>query len=136
MIFQRSLSDSRSPQVFKTFLSVPADFNNAVCCMVFILPLTFNSFCLFSKPLWTVPRTPISISITIIFIFHCIFSSLERSKYLSIFSLSFIFAWGSSRTAKFTRWQSFFLVLLFGPRFGDPFVSPSPRKFCLIFSDG
>ena len=38
-----------------------------------------------------IPSGPITIGITITFMFHSFFSSLARSKYLSIFLLTFIF---------------------------------------------
>ena len=43
MVFYWSLSDSKSPQVSRTFLSILADLITAVVWMVSILPLIFNS---------------------------------------------------------------------------------------------
>ena len=45
----------------------------------------------FSRPLETIPKVTIAYDITIIFMFHSFFSSLARSRYLSIFSHSIIF---------------------------------------------
>ena len=57
--------------------------------MVSIL-LIFSYSILFSGSLGTVPRTLTTIGITVISTFHNLFSSLARSKYLIIFSFSFV----------------------------------------------
>ena len=80
MVFHWSLSDSKSPQVSRTLISILADFNNSV-----------------------VPRAPITIGITITFMFHSFFNSLVRSRYLSLFTLSF----------NFTLWSTIPQVLSF-----------------------
>ena len=49
--FHRNSSDIKSLQVSKTFLSILADLNNAVVCMVSILPLILNLISFFSKPM-------------------------------------------------------------------------------------
>ena len=51
------LSDSKSPQVSRTLLSIQAEFNNDVVCKVLILPLISSSFRLF-QTLRTVPKMP------------------------------------------------------------------------------
>ena len=93
---------SEWPQVSRTLLSILTDLNSVVVRMVLILPLICNSFNLLAKPLETIPSTPSTIGITITFTFHSYFSSLARSKYLSIFS-SFIFTLWSAGTAKSIR---------------------------------
>ena len=40
----------------------------------------------FNNPLFTVPKAPFTIGITVIFMFHSFFNSLGRSRYLSFFS--------------------------------------------------
>ena len=57
------------------------------------------------QSLVTVPSMPISVGIIVIFRFHSFFSSLARSKYLSLFSLSFSFNLWSARMVKFTIQQ-------------------------------
>ena len=57
--------------------------------MVSIVPLISPSFSLFSKPLGTVPSAPTTIGNTLNII-GFFFRSLARSKYLFLFSLSFI----------------------------------------------
>ena len=45
MVFHWSLSDSKSPQVFKTLLSILADLNNAIVWTVSTRPLISKSSC-------------------------------------------------------------------------------------------
>ena len=81
MFFHWSLSDSKSPQVSRTLLSILADLNNGLHS-----PSYFQSSNLFINPLVTVPSAPITIGITVTFIFHSIFSnSSARSRFLSLF---------------------------------------------------
>ena len=127
MVIHWRLSDSKSPQVSRTLLSILAVFNNAVVWMVSTRPPTSKSSKPFNNPLVTVPKTPITIGIIVMFMFHSFFNSLARSRYLSLFSHSFSFILWSARTAKSTILQIFFfcrilLGLVFGPRLGDPFV--------------
>ena len=60
----------------------------------------------------TVPNAPITISITLIFMFHSFFSSLTRFKYLSFFSLSLIFTLCSAETATSTIRPVLIFVLI------------------------
>ena len=89
MVFRRILSDSKSPQVFRTLLSILTDLNNAVVWTVSTHPVFFKSSSPCTNLLVTVPRVSITISIIVTFIFHSFFTSLARSRYLSFFSLSF-----------------------------------------------
>ena len=77
MVFQRSLSDSKSPQFLKTNL------NNALVWMVSILPPMSNSSISIYMPLEAIPSAAITIGIT--FVFYSFLSFLARSKYLSLF---------------------------------------------------
>ena len=54
MVYHRSLSDSKSPQVSGTLLSILADLNNVVVCMVSARHLISNSSSLGINPLMTV----------------------------------------------------------------------------------
>ena len=99
----------RSPHVF---FSILANFNNVVIQMVSIHPLIFNSSNPLSKPLKTVPSTPVPSAITVTFMFHNFFSSLAKSKYLSLFSLSLFFTLWSAWTAKSTIQQVLFFLLI------------------------
>ena len=86
-----SPSDNKSPRVSRTLLSILIDFN-AMIWMVSILPLISVSLSLFSWVLVTLRCAPLTIGITVILMFHRFYSFLAMSKYLFIFSLSFIFA--------------------------------------------
>ena len=59
--FHWSLSDSKSPQVSRTLLTILAVLNNAVVWMVSTCPPTSKSSSPFSNPLVTVPNAPIQL---------------------------------------------------------------------------
>ena len=73
MVSHWSLSDSKSPQVSWTLLSILADVNNA---LVSTLHVISKSSGLFINPLVTVPSAPITIGITVTFMFHSLFFSI------------------------------------------------------------
>ena len=92
MVFPWSLSDSKSPQVSGLFLVFLVDLNNVVVCMVSTRHLP--SFPVPLPILKGLVKAPITTGITIIFMFHSFlfvffFCSFARSRYLSIFSLSY-----------------------------------------------
>ena len=66
MIFHWRLSDSKSPQVSRTLLSILAVLNNAVVWMVSTRPPTSKSSRPFNNPLVTVPIIIIIIIIVIL----------------------------------------------------------------------
>ena len=90
MVFDCSLSDSKSPLVPWTLLSILADLNNAVVGMIATSPLISKSSSHFTNPFVIVPSTLITIGITVTFLLHSFFSSLTRSRYLYSFLLSII----------------------------------------------
>ena len=53
-VFHGSLSDNKSLQIFRTFLSILANLNNPVAWLVLIIPLFSISASLFSMPLGTI----------------------------------------------------------------------------------
>ena len=132
-------SYSKSHRVFKTFLCNLADFNNAVVFIVLVLPLITNSSGLFSEHLETVPSAPTTIGITVTLMIHNFFSSLARSKHLSIFFFFFCFLLISvcgllklqnPLNSKFFYLCWLTLCLAFRPGLlGDPFVSQNLREF-------
>ena len=73
MVFHWSLSDSKSPQVFKTHLSILADLNNAVVRTVSTRPVISKSSSPCTNFLVIVPRAPITIGIIVTFKFHSFF---------------------------------------------------------------
>ena len=97
MVSHRSLSDSKSPQVSRTLLSILADFNNTKIRIVFTCPLISKASSLFINPLGIIPNASTTISTTVAFMFHKSFSSLARFMYICFFSLSFIFLCGLPR---------------------------------------
>ena len=112
MVFHGSLSDSWSPQVSRTRLSILAVLSNAVIWIVSTRPLTSKSSRPINNPVVTVPNAPITIGTIVTFMFHSFFNSLARSRYLSFFSLSFRFILWSAGTAKSTILQILFLLLI------------------------
>ena len=76
MVFHWRLSDSKSPQVSRTLLSILGVFNNAVVWMVSTRPPTSKPSRPFNNPLVTVPKAPITIGIIVTFMFHIFFNSL------------------------------------------------------------
>ena len=103
--------------------------------MDFSCPLISKSSSPFTNSLGIVPSAPTTIGITVTFMFHSFFSSIARSRYLSLFSSSFNFTLWSAGTARSTIQQVllFFCWLsqgLFGwPKLGNPFASQNLREF-------
>ena len=140
MFFHWRLSDSKSPQVSRTLLSILAVFNNAVICMVSNHLPTSKSSWSFNNYLVTVPKAPITIGTIVTFMFYIFFNSLARSRYLSFFSHSFSFILWSAGTAKSTILQIFFYLLII-IRSGllpeirwSVCMSKSHRSLCMSFS--
>ena len=100
--FHLSLCDNKSPQVSRTLLSILANLNNAVFCMVSTRPPTSKSSSPFSNPLFTVPNAPITIGIIFTCMYHSFLDSLASSSHLSFFSHSFTFILWSAGTTKLT----------------------------------
>ena len=65
--------------------------SNAVVWIVSTRPPTSKSSRPFNNPLVIVPNAPITTGTIVTFMFHSFFSSLARSRFLSLFSLSFRF---------------------------------------------
>ena len=111
IVFHWSLSDSKSPQASRTFLSILAVLSNAVIWIVSTRLLTSKSSRPFNNPLVIVPKAPITIDIIVTFMFHSFFNSLARSRYLSFFSHSFSFILWSAGTAKSTILKDLFFFV-------------------------
>ena len=70
MVFHWSLSDSKSPQVYGTLLSILAFLNNAVVWMVSTCPPTSKSSSPFNNSLVIVPKELVTIGIIVTFMFY------------------------------------------------------------------
>ena len=81
MVSYYSLINNKSPQVSRTLLSILADLNTSVIWMVSM------SSSPFINPLVTVPSAPITIGITVTFIFHSFFFFQSSRKVLVHISL-------------------------------------------------
>ena len=140
MVFHWSLSDSKSPQVSRTLLSILAVLSNAVIWIVSTHPPTSKSSRPFNNPLVIVPKAPITIGTIVTFMFHSFFNPLTRPRYLSYFSHSFSFIVWSAGTAKSTILQILFFLLII-IRSGlqakirwSVCMSKSYRSLCVSFS--
>ena len=112
MVLHWSLSDSKSPQVLKTRLSILAVLSNAVIWIVSTRSPTSISSTLFNNPLVIVPKAQITIGTIVTFMFHSFFNLLARSRYLSIFAHSFRFILLSAGTEKSTILQILFFFFI------------------------
>ena len=90
MVPHWSLSNSKSPHVFRTLLSILHDLSNVVVWVVSTHPDISNSSSHCINPLVIVPRAPITICITVTFMFHSFFFQFP-SKVPVFILLSFFF---------------------------------------------
>ena len=115
MVSHWSLSDSKSPQISRTLLSILADLSNAIVWMVSTCPLISKSFSPCPNPLVTALRAPIIIGITVTFMFYSFLNSLPKVQVLILLFAFFNFTLWSAGTAESTIQQGFsFLLILFG----------------------
>ena len=107
--------------------------------MVSTHPIISKSSSSCTNSLVTVPKAPITIDITVTFMFHNFFSPLARSRHVSFFSLPFIFALCSAETTTFTVWQILFFLLIItrSGRLAEiswpVCISKSQRSLCISF---
>ena len=140
MVFHWSLSDSKSPQVSTTLLSILAVLNNAVVWMVSSQPPTSKSSSPFSNPLVTVLKAPITIGIIVTCMFHS-FSNSQVEVLILLFTF-FQFYSVVSRNSKVDNFaNSLFFFLLIIIKSGllakirwSVCVSKSHRSLCVSFS--
>ena len=113
MVSLRGFSNSESPQVYRTFLSILVDLNYDIVFIFSIYPLISKCPNSFNYPLGIVPSVTITIGITVTLMSHSFFfSSLARSIYLSLFSLSSTFTLWSTGMSKTTNRQVLFLLTI------------------------
>ena len=137
MVFHWRLSDSK--QVSRILLSILTVFNNAVVWMVPTQPPTSKSSRPFNNPLVTVRKAPITISITVSFMFHSFFSN-SVEVLISLFTF-FQFYSVVSRDYKVDNFADFLFYLLIIIRSGllveirwSVCISKSHRILCVSFS--
>ena len=150
MVFRWSLSDSKSPQVSRTLLSILADLSNAVVCMVSTRPLISKSSSPCISPWVTVSRPPITHGIIVTFMFHIFLIPKQGPGIYSSFHFFSILLCGqpkqqSPQSCKFSFFLFFFLLLIIliivfcwlfiillvvWLRLGDTFVSQYTRGVC------
>ena len=113
MVFHWSLGDRNYPQVSKTLINILAHLNNAVVWMVSTRSLIFKSSSPSTNPLVTMSSVPITNGIIVTFKFHSFFSSLARSWYSSLFSLSVSFTlFSAGQQSPLFGWFSFILLTI------------------------
>ena len=104
MVFNWSLSDSKSPQVSKTLLSNLAVFNNTVVWMVSTLPLLSRSSSPCCNPLVTVPSVPVTIWHHRHFHVLLFLSSLARSRYYYYYYYHYYYSLIRAFHISISRW--------------------------------
>ena len=108
--FSLVLSDTKSPQVSRTLLSILADLNHAAVWMVSTC-LISKTFSLFTYPFGIVSSASSTISTTVTFIFHSFFLVLLQGlgTYLSFYFLLFsLCSLPGRQSLLFSRFLSFF----------------------------
>ena len=141
MVFHWSLSDSKSPQVSKTRLSILAVLSNAVVWIVSTRPPTSKSSSPFNNPLVILPKALITIGTIVTFMFHSLFNSLAKSRYFSFFSHFSVLFCGQrgQQSQQFCKISFTFLLIII--RSGllaeikwSVYMSKSQRSLCILFS--
>ena len=133
------MSNKKSPQVSRTLLSILADLNNALVCMVCTRPHIFKSSNPCTNPLVILTRTPFTIGITVIFLFHSFFNFLTKSRYLSLaFFLSYSVVSRNSKIRNSASSLFLFFIILRSGHLADIMwsvcISKSQRSLCVSFA--
>ena len=137
MVFHWNMSDSKSPQVSRTLLSILAVLNNVVVWIVSTRPPTCKSSSPFNNLLVTVSNAPITIGIIVPCMFNCFFNSLARSTYLSFFSHSISFILWSAKSIILLV-LFFLLIIIWSGLLVEIWwsvcMSMSHKSLCVLFS--
>ena len=113
MVFHWSLSDSNSPQVSTTLLSILVVLSNTVIWIVSTRPLTSKPSRPFNNPLVTVSKATITIGAIVTYTFHSFTIPLQgRGTYPSLHILSVLFCGQPGQQCRQFCKFSFFLLLL------------------------
>ena len=145
MVFHWSLSDSKSPQVSSTLLSILVILNNAVIWMDSTHPPTSKSSSPVNNLLVTVLKAPITIGTIVTFIFHGFFQFPSKVEVLILLFTFFQFYSVISRDSKVHNFANSlflsFFFFLFIIRSGllaeirwSVCMSKSHRSLCVLFS--
>ena len=110
MVSRWNLIDGKSPQVSWTLLSILADLNNAVVSMVSTRPLISKSTHPCTNPLVTVPSAPITIGITVTFMFQS-FKFPRNVQVIILLFAFFQFYSVVSRNSKVHNLANFLLII-------------------------
>ena len=139
MVFHWSLSDSKSPKVSRTLLSILVNLDNAVVWMVSTCPLISKSFSPFTNPLRIVLRAPITFGVTITFLLHRFFLVLSQGQDIYLYFHFFkILLRGLLRQQSPLFSRLYFLLII--TRSGHlakirwpVWISKSPQNLCARF---
>ena len=113
MVFYWRLSDSKSSEVSRTFLSILTVLNNVIVWMVSTRPPTSKSSSPFSNPLFTVPKAPITIDRIVTCMFHRFFFQFpSKVKVLILLFTFFQFYSVVSRDSKVDNVASSLFLLI------------------------
>ena len=121
MVSNWILTDNKYPKVSRTLLSILANLNNVIIWMVFTFPLIYKFSCLCTNPFGIVPSAPITIGVTVTFMFHSCFFSLilkqgqdiRLSLRFLLISLCCLPGRQSSQFAKFSLFYLFIYLFIF-----------------------
>ena len=106
MVFLWSLSDSKSPQVSRTLLSILSVLNNEIVWMVSNPPPCSKSSSPFSNPIVIAPNATIKIGIIITFMFSSFFQFPSKVEVLILLFTFFQFYSVFSRDSKVDNFAS------------------------------
>ena len=136
MVFHWSFTDSKSPHVSRTLLSILAVLNNVVVWTVSTRSLISKSSSLFNNPLVTVRKASITIGIIVTFMFLSFFQFPSK---VQVFILLFTFfqfysvvSW-DSKIHNFASSLFFILIIIRSDRLA---VCHNPRGVCVCHSPG
>ena len=93
MVFHWSLSDSKSPQVSRTSLSILAVLSNAVVCIVSTRPPTSKSSRPFNNPLVTVRNAPIKIGIIVTYYYYYYYIHIHTHTNIYLYIYIYIYVY-------------------------------------------
>ena len=140
MVFHRSLSDSKSPQVSRIRHRILSILCNAVIWIVSTRASTSKSSRPFNNHLVIVPKAPITIGTIVTFMFHSFFLFSSKVEVLILLYTFLQIYSEAARTVKSTILQIIFFLLitirsglLAGIRWSVCMLK-SHRRFCELFS--